>query len=265
MSRPVDRPVTSFEQPELLPGRGPAELLPWLLQALAMLGDLAAFYLVLAVRLRGAPLTLIAVACGFAAVAVLGAHGAGVLLARLRCGDPRASRALLALVAGVWLALGVIAFVARAAAGPGGGSTTFGSAVATGTGDLIAALLFLALYLGSGTAAVLAAYLQHNPLAAALRRAARVLARAVRREAASRAHLVRAVAVLEQQIGELDRESVRHQAARRALLAEMAALQNEARVRMAIGKQDPAHTDGVTGSGPDPELALPPVHLPPAR
>jgi len=260
--RPADRPAASFADPVLLPGRGLAELVPWALQALALLGDLAAFYTVLALLFRTSPVTLLAIAAGFAAIAVSVAHAAGVLWARWRCRDPRASRVLLGLALAGWLLLGLVAFVARAEAPRASASSGFGSSTGHVTTDLITAAVFIGLYLASGLGAVVAAYLQHNPLHTGLRRAATVLRAAVRREAAARARLARAVAVLEQHDRERERELARRDSARSIVLARMAELQNHARLLIAIGKQDPGHTDGVTGSGPVPELPLPARALP---
>jgi hypothetical protein len=245
---------------------------------LAIGGDIAAFYVVLARVFRGSPFLIVLGTVGFAAAAVGLAHLVGQGLARRRCGDPRASVTLTVFSALVWLLLGTAAFVTRlltpsstsssvsfgsGGSGFGSGGGGFGSGgggFGSGGGgfggsssgiDLSAALpatLFGALFLASGMAAMVATFVSFNPVAGALRRAERRMHEATERERASRAELERAREALRQQENEREREDQRWRAARQQVVAEMLELQNYARTLMASKKGNPSVTDGLTGS-----------------
>ena len=109
-------------------------------------------------------------------------------------------------------------------------------------------MLFGALFLASGIAAMVATFLSFNPVAGALRRAERRMQDATERERASRAELERAREALRQQENEREREDQRWRAARQQVVAEMLELQNYARTLMASKKGNPSVTDGLTGS-----------------
>jgi hypothetical protein len=241
---------------------------------LAIGGDIAAFYVVLARVFRGSPFLIVLGTVGFAAAAVGLAHLVGQGLARRRCGDPRASTTLTVLAAATWVVLGVAAFVSRlltpsgsSSGGFGSGGGGFGSGGSGGGGgfgsggggfggsssgiELSAALpaaLFGALFLASGMAAMVATFVSFNPVAGALRRAERRMHDATEQERHSRAELERAREALRQQENEREREDQRWRAARQQVVAEMLELQNYARTLMASKKGNPSVTDGLTGS-----------------
>ncbi|MDQ3154219.1 MAG: hypothetical protein M3R63_21710 [Actinomycetota bacterium] len=253
----------SYREPVLLAQRGVRELVTgWLLVCVALAGDLAAFFIVLAVLFEAAPLFIFFVSLGFAVGAIIVTHAIGKELAERRCADPKASPILLAGAVVAWLLLGSTAFVARYGFGPERtgetGSMFPSSAVdiapaASGGGQALAAAgLFAALYLASGLGAIYVTYRWFNPLADAYRRAGRRLHRAVAVETDSRAALVRAEETLYQHEREYEREAERWRAAREQTFALMLELQNYARNLMASVTQDPSSTDGLTGAGPYP-------------
>ena len=280
----------SYRDPTLMITRSREDHLALVIVLLAIGGDIAAFYVVLARVFRGSPLLIAVGTVGFAAAAVGLAHLVGQGLARRRCGDPRSSVTLTALAALTWLTLGAAAFYTRLmtpgttssggfGSGSGGGfgsdsGSGFGSGGGGGFGSggsggggfggsggsggeieltaLLPALLFGALFLASGMAAMVATFVSFNPVASALRRAERRMTQATERERASRAELERAREALRQQENERDREDQRWRAARQQVTAEMLELQNYARTLMASKKADPSVTDGLTGNAPFP-------------
>jgi hypothetical protein len=260
----------SYRDPNLLVPRRWWEHWAWILILLAVLGDLAAFYVVLGLLFESRPSVVAMVAIGFTAGAIGIAHSVGSGLARRRCSDARASLPLLVSSAAAWLFLGAAAFLARYRFSPEAASSTGGSARFPTTGAttapvsaapdsdqaLIAALVFAALYLVSGLCAIYAAYNAHNPDAGAYRRAMTNLDNAVSAETKSRARLERAEQQLRQHEQEHQREAERWRAAREQAIALMFDLQNYARHVMATGKQNPSATDGLTESGPVARLAV---------
>ncbi|HEY2224225.1 hypothetical protein [Actinomycetospora sp.] len=276
------RSPRSYRDPTLLLGRSREDYLALGIILLAIGGDIAAFYVVLARVFRGSPFLIVIGTVGFAAAAVGLAHLVGQGLARRRCGDPRSSVTLTVVALAVWLVLGVAAFVTRlltpsttssdpfgsssggfgsgGGGGFGGSSGGFGSGGGGGFGssggvELSAALpavLFGALFLASGVAAMVATFVSFNPVAGALRRAERRLGRAGAAERLSRAELERSREALRQQENERDREEQRWVAARQQIAAEMLELQNYARSLMASRKQNPSVTDGLASSAPYP-------------
>ncbi|GAA4914740.1 hypothetical protein EV188_111134 [Actinomycetospora succinea] len=274
----------SYRDATLMIKRSREDHLALVIVLLAIGGDIAAFYVVLARVFRGSPLLIAVGTVGFAAAAVGLAHLVGQGLARRRCGDPRASVVLTVLAAVTWLTLGAAAFYTRlftpsstssggfgdassgggfgsggsGGGGFGGGGGGFGGGGFGGSSSdvdltaLLPALLFGALFLASGTAAMIATFVSFNPVASALRRAERRLRDATERERASRAELERAREALRQQENEREREDQRWRAARQQVTAEMLELQNYARTLMASKKADPSVTDGLTGVSPFP-------------
>ncbi|PVZ08011.1 hypothetical protein [Actinomycetospora cinnamomea] len=261
----------SYRDATLMINRSREDYLALGIIVLAIGGDIAAFYVVLARVFRGSPFLIVLGTVGFAAAAVGLAHLVGQGLARRRCGDPRASTTLTVLAAATWLVLGVAAFVSRlltpSGSSSGGGFGSGGGGFGSGGGgfgsggggfggsssgiELSAALpaaLFGALFLASGMAAMVATFVSFNPVAGALRRAERRMHEATERERASRAELERAREALRQQENEREREEQRWRAARQQVVAEMLELQNYARTLMASKKGNPSVTDGLTGS-----------------
>lgn len=285
----------SYRDATLMINRSREDHLALVIVLLAIGGDIAAFYVVLARVFRGAPLLIAVGTVGFAAAAVGLAHLVGQGLARRRCGDPRASLTLTVLAAATWLTLGAAAFYTRLLTpgttsssggfGSGGSGGGFGSGGSGGggfggsgggfggssgglgdveLGALLPALLFGALFLASGMAAMIATFVSFNPVASALRRAERRMREATERERRSRAELERAREALRQQENEREREDQRWRAARQQVTAEMLELQNYARTLMASKKADPSVTDGLTGASPYP-LFTPAVDVVPGE
>lgn len=264
MTAPSDAArTTSYRDPTLLVPRRWWEHWEWGLIVLAVLGDLAAFYIVLGLLFESRPSVVAMVAIGFTAGAIGIAHAIGKGLARRRCDDPRANLPLLVSCTVAWTFLGVSAFLARYRFSPEGASTGGGSARFPATGStatptttpdtdqaLIAAMVFAALFLVSGLCAIYASFHAHNPYASAHSRAIRNLDIAVRDEARSRARLEGAEQSLRRHEQEHHREAQRWRAAREQAIALMLDLQNHARHIMATGAQNPSATDGLTGSGP---------------
>ncbi|MHC1560713.1 hypothetical protein ACR9E3_17280 [Actinomycetospora sp. C-140] len=271
----------SYRDATLMINRSREDLLALVIILLAIGGDIAAFYVVLARVFRGSPFLIVIGTVGFAAAAVGLAHLVGQGLARRRCGDPRSSVTLTVLAALTWLTLGAAAFYTRLltpsttssggfGSGSGGGFGSGGSGGGFGSGGgggfgsggggfggsssgvelsaLLPALLFGALFLASGMAALVATFVSFNPVASALRRAEKRMQQATERERASRAELERAREALRQQENEREREDQRWRAARQQVVAEMLELQNYARTLMASKKGNPSITDGLTGS-----------------
>ncbi len=263
----------SYRDATMLINRSREDYLSLGIIVLAIGGDIAAFYVVLARVFRGSPLLILLGTVGFAAAAVGLAHLVGQGLARRRCGDPRASVSLTIASGLVWLVLGVSAFITRLltpsgsssggsfGSSSGGGFSSGGGGFGSGGGggfggsssgvDLSAALpavLFGALFLASGVAAMVATFLSFNPVAGALRRAEKRMQHATDAERGSRAELERAREALRQQENEREREDQRWRAARQQVVAEMLELQNYARTLMASQKKNPSVTDGLSGS-----------------
>ncbi|MDL5155684.1 hypothetical protein [Actinomycetospora termitidis] len=270
--------VGSYRDSTMLVNRSREDYLALGIIVLAIGGDIAAFYVVLARVFRGSTFLIVIGTVGFAAASVGLAHLVGQGLARRRCGDPRASVLLTVAAFLTWLVLGVASFVTRlltpsstssnpfgSSSGSGfgsGGGSGFGSGSGGGFGSgssaaldssaVLPAMLFGALFLASGVAAMVATFVSFNPVAGALRRAERRLEEATAAERASRAELERSREALRQQQNERDREEQRWVAARQQVAAEMLELQNYARNLMASKMQNPSVTDGLTNSAPYP-------------
>ena len=277
---PVPR---SYRDSTMLINRSREDFLALGIIILAIGGDIAAFYVVLARVFRGSTFLIVIGTVGFAAASVGLAHLVGQGLARRRCGDPRASVALTVAAGVVWAVLGAASFVTRlltpsttssdpfgsssggfgsSGGGFGSGGGGFGSGgggFGSSSGGLelsavLPAVLFGALFLASGVAAMVATFVSFNPVAGALRRAERRLGDATAAERGSRAELERSREALRQQENERDREEQRWVAARQQVAAEMLELQNYARSLMASRKQNPSVTDGLRSSAPYPEF-----------
>jgi hypothetical protein len=152
----------------------------------------------------------------------------------------------------VWLFVGITAFVVRYTAAPpatGGGTTILeeGRPITFGTSPsddpLLAALLFFALYLATGTVAGVAGYLRHNTAAKQYAAALRTRSDVAKVAAASAADLALArqthVALQEErrrrEEGWLKAQEEWQAIARR--------LKQEARLRLASAAQNPSVTD----------------------
>jgi hypothetical protein len=269
-------PGRSYRDSTMLINRSREDFLALGIIILAIGGDIAAFYVVLARVFRGSTFLIVIGTVGFAAASVGLAHLVGQGLARRRCADPRASVALTVAAFVVWLVLGGASFVTRlltpsttssdpfgsssggfGSSGSSGGFGSGGGGFGSSSGGLelsavLPAVLFGALFLASGVAAMVATFVSFNPVAGALRRAERRLGEATAAERGSRAELERSREALRQQENERDREEQRWVAARQQVAAEMLELQNYARSLMASRKQNPSVTDGLARSAPYP-------------
>lgn len=145
----------------------------WLLVALAVGGDIAAFYVVLERLFRSYPLIISLAVLAFAATAVLLSHVTGRAWRRRVAREPDRSDTLLWVPLASWIPLGGAAAAGRLFFGDlSAPATTFGSPAAAGGGDQLAilpAVIFLALYIGSGICAMYASYEAYNPAATAYR------------------------------------------------------------------------------------------------
>jgi len=257
----MSTPQTDHRQPHRLPGGVIHDLPSWIPLVLAVGGDFAVLYAILELVLGSYPELTMLATLATTAIAVALAHAVGVQWVMLRCGDTRASRALLGIAALGYLAIGAMAFLlristpldTRASTGGFGGAATEPAV----SHELTSGLFFLALFLASGAFAIGFAYHHHNPDVRAYRLARAAWLKMHKRAGASRAELARAQSVYEQQLEERKREQDRFAAARNQVLAGAAELKNEARVLMAAAKADPSATDGIIGSGPRPLEATP--------
>ncbi|MGW5718974.1 hypothetical protein ACWEVP_22570 [Amycolatopsis sp. NPDC003865] len=242
--------------PELLAGRGSLGLLAaGLLILVGALTDTAAFKAVLDLLLNEAEVFSWLMALGATALALMAAATAGVALAGLRHGRTGVVPAIVVLTI-AWLALGVVLLVVRwhsaeltgSALGFGAGAGPDAAKVERGH---YAAWFFFALYLVSGLCTAFEAERLYNPVYFAHRRFVKQTAQQSAEVARLDALKVRADSVVDQCVGEFDREDERMTAAIRERQALGAELANYARHLMAVHMQDPAKT-GVTETGPVP-------------
>jgi hypothetical protein len=248
--------AAGWAAPELLAGRGSLGLVAaGLLILVGALTDTAAFKAVLDLLLNEAEVFSWLMALGATALALMAAATAGVALAGLRHGRTGVVPAIVVLTI-AWLALGLVLLVVRwhsaelteSALGFGAGAAPDDAKVERGH---YAAWFFFALYLVSGLCTAFEAERLYNPVYFAHRRFVRQSARQNAEVARLDALKVRADSVVDQCVGEFDREDERMTAAIRERQALGAELANYARHLMAVHLQDPAKT-GVTETGPVP-------------
>jgi hypothetical protein len=161
------RPRPTFDPLEGLVSTRRHDLFVNGLLALAALGDLATFYIVIAKAFREAnEVIVVLLMLAFAAASVGLMHGIGRAVKELRQARGGLGRVAITLMAAGWLTLGVVACAFRlaseeTAAVPAG----FGTAVTTtsGAGRLLSALLLAGLYLASGLLAYYAGFSQYHP------------------------------------------------------------------------------------------------------
>jgi hypothetical protein len=220
----------------------------------AALADFGAFSQVvqLVMRRQSAAISYLVVA-GLTGAALYLAHAVGVVARDRVAGVGSARRTVaLACLAG-WLALGAGACWVRLKVLPGdidlsGTLSTTGStapAGATPTDALANAVVFVALFIGTGLVAATGAYLTHNPWRGGFVTLRRAHDRAVEQTAAAEAAYEMAVQRQQAQLAARDRarqlrETERHQ--RRAFAED---LKQHARVLLAQHHQDPAFTDAL--------------------
>lgn len=248
--------TTGWAAPELLAGRGSLGLVvAGILILVGALTDTAAFKAVLDLLLNEAEVFSWLMALGATALALMAAATAGVKLAELRHGRAGVVPTIVILAA-AWLALGLVLLVVRwhsaelIAATPGFG-TGAGQPAAKVERGHYASWFFFALYVVSGLCTAFEAERLYNPVYFAHRRLARRTARQNAEVSRLLALKVRADSVVDQCVGEFDREDERMAAAVRERQALGAELANYARHLMAVHLQDPAKT-GMTETGPVP-------------
>lgn len=172
----------------------------WLVLAVAAGVDVVTFKPVLDIALRQEELLSWVAAVGFTAVALALAHHVGIQYRDATSpGSFPGAMAAARLCFGIWLSLGVVAFVVRWVAPSSGAGksviqTDIGQAPADplATSQFLAALLFLVLYVATGTVSGLAGRARPAPAARRFRRARRVRRRSSRRYADLQAALAEA-------------------------------------------------------------------------
>ncbi|HJT03948.1 MAG TPA: hypothetical protein VJ757_10015 [Pseudonocardiaceae bacterium] len=240
------------QQPELLHGAS-RDVLMWAFVLGAIVGDLAAFNVVLKSLFRTDTVIVWAGTVGFAAAAIGVCHLIGVGLRQRRSGDRHCSNGLLWAWRAGWLGLGGTAFVARLAHPVA--QASFGTpSPGNGTGqDLISALTFAGLYFVSGLIAIAASYYTSNPAARAYRRASRTLQQARQQLTSARGHEVEQVGRLKAVEAEKSRAPQRRRAIYRGAQANIVALKIVVRTEMAAQLQDPSALPLLMKDAPDVE------------
>jgi hypothetical protein len=215
--------------------------------------DIATFYQVLALVMRNVPDEVVWLGVvGFTVTALALAHTVGVRVRdRIDNGGRAMGSASAWLLLIVWLFVGATAFIVRLTAAPpqtGGGTTIVEEGqpvnILAPTDDpLLAALLFLALYLATGTVAAVAGYLRHNTAAKQYAATLRTRADVAKVAAASAADLALArqtLVALEQERRRREEGWIKAQEEWHAIARR---LKQEARLRLASAAQDPSTTD----------------------
>lgn len=136
----------------------------WTLVVVAFGGDFAVFYVVLERLLRAHPFIVALAALAFAAIAVLLSHAIGQLWRRRDARDPGHSDTRLWVLLVAWILLGIAAASGRLFFGTPAASTAGGDGLA-----VLPAVLFFALYIGSGLCTMYLAHETYNPAATAYR------------------------------------------------------------------------------------------------
>ena len=229
------------------------EIVYWFALALAAAADVAAFHQVVSLILRDQGDALVwLMVVGLTAIALTLAHFAGRLASDVRAGHGSATWKQVPACAIPWVALGLAAFTVRLiVADSSGGTTVDGSVI--GGGDVgktarqvSGAVLFLALYAGSGAVAAFGAYLSRNPLRSGYRRSLHAHNRALTRLSRSQPPYELAVQLYRQRARIRAREEANWQAARAQRLAHADELKRYAAILIAAHLQDPEVTDAMT-------------------
>jgi hypothetical protein len=215
--------------------------------------DIATFYQVLALVMRNVPDQVVWLGVvGFTVTALALAHTIGVRVRdRLDSGKRVLGGASIWLLFIVWLFVGGTAFIVRLTAAPpqfSGGTTiveegqpvTF---ISRSDDPRLAALLFLALYLATGTVAAVAGYLRHNTAAKQYAATLRTRSDIAKVAAASAADLALARQTLVALREERRRREEGWVKAQEEWQAIARRLKQEARLRLASAAQNPSVTD----------------------
>jgi hypothetical protein len=229
------------------------EIVYWFALALAAAADVAAFHQVVSLVMRDQGDALVwLMVVGLTVIALTLAHFAGRLARDVSAQHGTATRKQVLLCAIPWVALGLAAFAVRLiVADSSGGTTVDGTLIG---GDIVGrqarqtsgAVLFLALYVGSGAVAAFGAYFSRNPLRSGYRQAMRAHSRALDRLSRSQPPYERALQEYRQRARIRAREEANWQAARELRLAQADELKRYAAVLIAAHLQDPSVTDAMT-------------------
>jgi hypothetical protein len=150
------------------------EIVYWFALALAAAADVAAFHQVVSLVMRDQGDALVwLMVVGLTVIALTLAHFAGRLARDVSAQHGTATRRQVLLCALPWVALGLAAFAVRLIVADSSGGTTLdgtiigGDTVGRQARQTSGAVLFLALYVGSGAVAAFGAYFSRNPLRSA--------------------------------------------------------------------------------------------------
>lgn len=243
---------TDFDDPTLLAGRRPrAAYVHLVALLLGGAADIGAFVQVVELMLPDQTTQLIAlIVCGLTVLALYLAHTAGVLLRERTAKVGWAKRSVAVLCLFSWLLLGLLSAWARMIAPqPASPQVELSLDAATAESgaemNLAGAGMFLALYLGSGLAACLGAYLTHNRAYSAYTAALRAYHNATARSGRTARDHGNVTAEWHRQLLTRDasHDILADAIARRHALSEE--LKQYARVLFASRGQDPALTDAL--------------------
>jgi hypothetical protein len=216
--------------------------------------DIATFYQVLALVMKNVPDEVVWLGVvGFTVTALSLAHTMGVRIRdRIDNGGRALGSASAWLLFVIWMFVGGTAFIVRLTAAPpsGTGGTTIvedgeqvTAPVLNSDNPLLAAMLFLALYLATGTVAAIAGYLRHNTAAKQYAVTLRTRASAAKTAASSAADLALAQKTLVALDEERRRRAEGWLKAQEEWHAIARRLKQEARLRLASAAQNPSTTD----------------------
>jgi hypothetical protein len=229
------------------------EVVYWFALVLAAAADIAAFHQVVSLVMRDQGDALVwLMVVGLTVIALTLAHFAGRLARDVTAQHGTATWKQVLLCAIPWVALGLAAFAVRLIVADSSGGTTVdgtiigGDTVGRQARQTSGAVLFLALYVGSGAVAAFGAYFSRNPLRSGYRQAMRAHSRALDRLTRSQPPYERALQVYRQRARIRAREDANYQAARELRLAQADELKRYAAVLIAAHLQDPSVTDAMT-------------------
>jgi hypothetical protein len=249
-TRPPDRGYADATHVSGLPL---TEIAYWFALALAAAADVAAFHQVVSLVMRDQGDALVwLMVVGLTVIALTLAHFAGRLARDVSAQHGTATWKQVLLCAIPWVALGLAAFAVRLIVADSSGGTTVdgtvigGDTVGRQARQTSGAVLFLALYVGSGAVAAFGAYFSRNPLRSGYRQAMRAHSRALDRLTRSQPPYERALQVYRQRARIRAREEANWQAARELRLAQSDELKRYAAVLIAAHLKDPSVTDAMT-------------------
>ena len=229
------------------------EIVYWFALALAAAADVAAFHQVVSLVMRDQGDALVwLMVVGLTVIALTLAHFAGRLARDVSAQHGTATRKQVLLCAIPWVALGLAAFAVRLIVADSSGGTTVDGTIIGGdtwarqARQTSGAVLFLALYVGSGAVAAFGAYFSRNPLRSGYRQAMRAHSKALGRLSRSQPPYERSLQVYRQRARIRAREDANYQAARELRLAQADELKRYAAVLIAAHLQDPSVTDAMT-------------------